>query len=152
MYTVGEFVLMNDEKVDRAIFGSLTRLNTRAGGVGPDAQPNALLAEYDRLGGFIAKNGLKVKEGSFFDFKIRKPRAEPIVSFILNVEGENIEGTEEEAAALKSARERAKAMKARKASSVLGESNTKIFDSEHRDDEPVAQKQVTKKKKTVDEE
>lgn len=123
---IGEFTLKNDEKVNRAVNGSLTRDGKLAGGVGvaPNAQTATaeeldahdlkVLAEYDKLGGHIDKGGLKVQSGSFYDFRNRRPHVEPKVTFLINVDGEIVEGTEEEAAAVQSARERIRQMKTRK--------------------------------------
>lgn len=124
MIQIGEFVLKNAEKFERAVHGSLTRTGTLSGGVG-DAPSNqdseefkkwesAVLAEYDKLGGLIVKNGLIVKIGAFYNFVKKQPQLDPHPSFIINVDGENVEGSEEEAASLKTARDRIKQMKSRK--------------------------------------
>ena len=57
------FELLNDDKVARA----LDRL-------GEGASEEALLAEYDKLGGGIKYNGRKVAMGSFYDFIEKKPK------------------------------------------------------------------------------
>lgn len=62
--------------------------------VGSDA--TTLLAEYDRLGGLITKNGDKVKTGSFYDFEAKKPRAKPKVVFVYTVDGEFVDVPEGE--------------------------------------------------------
>lgn len=41
---------------------------------------DALLAEYDKRGGLIMKDGQKIATGSFYDFKLRKPRPEPLIA------------------------------------------------------------------------
>ncbi len=92
MVQAGGFTFANHEKLHRAIHGSMTSRGQEVGGVGEDADPVALLAEYDRLGGLILKNGRKVKTGSFYDFEKRKPRAKPEIVLVLkSVEGGMIE-------------------------------------------------------------
>lgn len=76
----GDFVVYNPDKLHRAINGSTTSRGSMEGGVGKDASPEAILAEYDRLGGLIkTKGGQKVAIGSFYDFEAGKPRKEPTV-------------------------------------------------------------------------
>ncbi len=114
---VGQFNLLNEEKYNRAIKGVQAQdgSGNYRGGVGENASQVALLAEYDRLGGLITKNGLKVKTGSFYDFKKRQPRELPDVSkFEVNVDGDLVDLTEDEAASVKSAQEKIKKMKADK--------------------------------------
>ena len=69
---VGEYQLVNDEKLDRAINGNLTQGGKLIGGVGLDATDEQILAEYDKLGGLIKKDGLKVKQGCFWDVEEKK--------------------------------------------------------------------------------
>lgn len=89
---IGDFTLVNEEKVHRAIYGTVTQGGMNKGGVGEDAKPEAILAEYDRLGGYIKKGKYKVKMGSFYDFKGRKPRSKPEVVFVLRaLMGEKVE-------------------------------------------------------------
>lgn len=86
------FHLQNHEKVNRAIHGSMTSGGQLKGGVGEDAAPAAILAEYDRLGGLVLKNGRKVKTGSFYDFKGRRPRTNPEITLILkSISGGTVE-------------------------------------------------------------
>lgn len=86
--------LVNDEKADRALNGTLKGNGERFGGVvkadgtWDDA---ALLAEYDKLGGLITKNGDKVVSGSFYDFKNKVAREVPEVKFVFNVNGKFVE-------------------------------------------------------------
>lgn len=61
---VGKFELVNKAKVERAIAT-----------VGNNEQ--AILAEYDKLGGFIRYEGNKVVNGAFFDRKTGKVVADP---------------------------------------------------------------------------
>ena len=89
---IGQFTLENEEKIDRAINGTPGRGGVAQGGVGKDAKPEAILAEYDRLGGYITKGGRKIKSGSFYDFKNRKPRVEPEVVYELrDLDGNKVE-------------------------------------------------------------
>ncbi len=67
---IGKYVLMYRPKIDRAIDA-----------VG-DKDEKALLAEYDRLGGYITLDGEKVKNGSFWDYKEGKARSKPEVVVI----------------------------------------------------------------------
>lgn len=89
------YVLKNPEKVERALEGTLTDKGTYVGGVrNSDGTYDdaALLAEYDRLGGYIeTKEGDKVVTGSFYDFKNRKPHKEPQVKTVFFVNGEFVE-------------------------------------------------------------
>lgn len=71
-----EFVLAFEPKIHRAIYG-----NEKGGGVGIDASDEALLAEYDRLGGLITMNGKKVKTGTFYDFRKAEPIEKPELAF-----------------------------------------------------------------------
>lgn len=100
------------DKVERAINGSVGAQGSLVGGVGKEATPEAIIAEYDRLGGLIVKikPGLKpedlnlpedatpeeklkaekklmkmsykVKTGSFYDFKKGEARAKPQVLLV----------------------------------------------------------------------
>lgn len=113
------FELINGEKVERALNG--TNTGTRMiGGVGNGAYydegteewmregkkltevevaalENAVLAEYDRLGGAIRKgNGDLVKMGCFYDFKGRKPIEKPKVITVHKVNGAVVEVGEDE--------------------------------------------------------
>jgi len=105
------YTLVNDEKVGRALNGVEIDGNLK-GGVGNGAYfednewkrdgsklsekeaeslETALLAEYDKLGGLIKKGDDKVKMGSFYDFKAKKPRALPKVTFVYRVNGKHVE-------------------------------------------------------------
>lgn len=85
------FNVANIEKLDRAIMGAQTSHGATKGGVGPDADANTILAEYDRLGGLIRKGKTKIKMGSFFDFKAKAPRAKPKPILQVFVNGEVVE-------------------------------------------------------------
>ena len=94
---VGGYELVNAEKVDRAILGSMSAGGQLQGGVGEKASDEVKLAEYDRLGGLVRKNGRKVKMGSFYDFENKKPREEPEVVLVFrDLEGNEIEVPEGE--------------------------------------------------------
>ena len=108
------FVLVNDEKVDRALHGSMGSQGKLVGGVGDEAKDEAILAEYDKLGGLILQDGIKVKSGAFWDFAKKVARKEPLVSYEIAVDGEVIEVNKEEAKALKSAKDVVKDLKAKK--------------------------------------
>jgi len=64
---IGKYTLKYQPKVDRAIQA-----------VG-STDENAILVEYDRLGGLIMLNGEKVKNGSFWDYKAGKAHVKPQV-------------------------------------------------------------------------
>lgn len=87
------YILENPTKVERAINGTPTANGGTNGGVGVDGN---ILAEYDRIGGLITKNGRKVKTGSFFDFKANKVKKNPDVVFLIRVGDEEVEVAEGE--------------------------------------------------------
>lgn len=86
--TVGEYTAVNSYKLDRAINGTMGSKGALVGGVGSDADPKEILAEYDRLGGLILKGKYKVKTGSFYDFKAKKPFAKPSPVLVFSFGGE----------------------------------------------------------------
>lgn len=92
---LGTFELVNDEKVQRVIEGSTNSRGELVGGLGEDAianNPIQVLAMYDKAGGLIrGKQGARVKTGSFYDFKKRTPREEPVVRYQFNINGRHIE-------------------------------------------------------------
>lgn len=91
---VGEYVLLNEEKAQRALLGTPGPEGGYVGGVQkPDGTYNELelLAEYDKMGGAIKKGTDKVKMGSFYDFKNKKPRAKPVVTFEFRINGKVVE-------------------------------------------------------------
>ncbi len=109
---IKSFTLVDAQKLDRALNGTPRGDGTTIGGVGNGAYflegkwmrngeeleeskveilESAVLAEYDKVGGLIRKNGDKVKTGSFFDFKGKKPFDKPKVSFVYQVNGKFIE-------------------------------------------------------------
>lgn len=89
---IGGFTLVNHEKLNRAIEGHMGRGGRLEGGIGEGASDEAILAEYDRLGGLIRKGKNNVKMGSFYDFPKRKPHDKPKVVFIFkDLEGNSVE-------------------------------------------------------------
>lgn len=109
-----KYELVNQEKFERALNGIQRADGTTYGGVGNGAYYNTteerwerngeilneeetkelefkLIAEYDRIGGFIRKNGDKILLGSFYDFKARMPRKEPKIVFVYKVNGRFVE-------------------------------------------------------------
>lgn len=90
--TIHGYTLVNPDKFERAINGSIVDKGRVVGGIGKEASPEAILAEYDKLGGLIKKGKHRVKMGSFYDFKNRKPHDKPQVSFVFrDIEGDSIE-------------------------------------------------------------
>ncbi len=73
------YELVNAEKLDRAINGSMGRGGRLTGGVGEDAADELIIAAYDRLGGLIRKNGDKVQHGCFCDMEESKKQGKPVV-------------------------------------------------------------------------
>lgn len=72
------FVICNRSKLDRVINGTVGADGKLEGGIGADASEEAILAEYDRLGGLIrTADGEKVATGSFYDFENRCARTNP---------------------------------------------------------------------------
>lgn len=88
---INGFQLENEEKLNRVVNGVVGRAGVPQGGLGVDAKPELVLAHYDKLAGYITKNGTKVKTGSFWDFKAQQPRATPDIKFIFNVGGDKVE-------------------------------------------------------------
>jgi len=87
-----DYTLLNAEKFNRAVYGVVLRRGEQVGGVGENASDMEKLAEYDRLGGAIRMGKNRVKMGSFYDFKARKPRVEPKVVFeFRDLSGELVE-------------------------------------------------------------
>lgn len=110
--------LVNDDKLHRAIHGSVNRYGLEVGGliekyIEEDKIPDdELLAAYDKLGGAVFKGDIKVESGSFYDFlkKQPKPKSE-IVLLFKDLRGRTVKLKEDEAvpvevqAALKLAKE-----------------------------------------------
>lgn len=119
---IGKFTLLNEEKIERALNGAQQSDSTRVGGVGNGAYKDgdvwkregeelgdkevvsleaALLAEYDRLGGLIKKGTDKVKVGSFYNFKSKKPHEKPVATFVFMINGKEVEVKDGEEVPLK---------------------------------------------------
>ena len=120
---IGQYELSNEEKLNRVLKGTLGRLGQLTGGLenSPDWSKKteeerefAIIADYDRVGGLILKNGLKVATGSFYDVVLRTPRKEPVLKFVTAVEDQIIEVTEEEAAAISASRAKIDSLKKKK--------------------------------------
>ena len=79
------YTIVNAEKFERAVNGSMTQGGVLQGGVGEKASDKEKLAEYDRLGGLVLKGKYKVKMGCFYDFAKKAPFAEPKVIFSVRV-------------------------------------------------------------------
>lgn len=89
---IGNYTLANAEKVERALHGTVLSQGQLKGGVGDDADPADILAEYDRIGGRILMDGkYKVKLGCFFDFSTQKPFKKPKPILVFNIGGEFVE-------------------------------------------------------------
>ena len=87
------YTLANADKVNRALDGAMNDRGQFIGGVRKadgSYEAEALLAEYDRIGGLIKKGEDKVRMGSFYEFSARRPRLEPKVEFEFRVNGEVI--------------------------------------------------------------
>ena len=79
-------VMVNEEKVGRAVFGMATSRGL-VNGVGEGASPEIILAKYDQLHGYMTKGGYKVKHGTFGD-KNGKPIENPKTVLLIKVNGE----------------------------------------------------------------
>jgi hypothetical protein len=113
------YTLGNPDKVDRAINGSPDDKGMPIGGIAKEDgtyDADALLAEYDRLGGYIRKGDDKVKTGSFYDFKNRRPHTKAEVKFIFKVNGEfiTVDADKETPGIVKAAKKQVKAKKVTK--------------------------------------
>lgn len=105
---IKNYTLINLQKLERALNGTPRGDSTTIGGVANgayfednvwkregielseedvDKLENAILAEYDKLGGAIKKGDDNVNTGSFYDFKARKPLATPRVVFTYRING-----------------------------------------------------------------
>ncbi len=89
------FIMENQDKVSRAVFGSASNRGL-IGGVGEEASAIQILAKYDELGGYITKDGYKVKNGIFFDSKTKVPIEPNKTTLLIRVNGEFVEHTEGE--------------------------------------------------------
>lgn len=73
----GGYELYSHDKLDRVFNGVTGEHGLLTGGIGKDAPLEQILAEYDKLGGLIKKDGLKLATGSFYDFRNKKAREIP---------------------------------------------------------------------------
>src|SRR3990167_5053548 len=64
----GNYLLVNNDKLNRAIFGNVGRGGQMEGGAGEKATPELVIAEYDKLGGLILTKGGE-KDGWLFQGK-----------------------------------------------------------------------------------
>jgi len=85
------YVIQNDSKFQRAVYGSPNGHGEMSGGVGEKATEGEKLAAYDRLGGLILSGGRKIKSGSFWDFKKKKRVEKPKPVLQIRVDGELFE-------------------------------------------------------------
>ena len=74
---LGDYTLVNADKIDRAINGVVNdNTGDLIGGVGEDASDEMKLAAYDRMGGLIRnKSGDNIKPGCFCDYKESKKQS-----------------------------------------------------------------------------
>jgi 2-keto-4-pentenoate hydratase len=107
------FKCVNEEKLERAIHGLKNGDKEVFRGVGDEATPDAVLANYDKLGGLILKDGQIVKMGSFYDFIKKKPREEAEIAFLIDIDGQRVEVSEDEAKAVSSAKAKVERLKVR---------------------------------------
>ena len=120
---VGDFNLVNDDKVRRVLDGETDSKGKLVQGLGEDAieeDPDAVIAAYDKLGGLIrGEEGAKVKTGCFFDFKNGVPFKNPkvVYEFLINGERVDLDADEEPTLEMKAAK-KAKAGKAGKKGGV----------------------------------
>ena len=113
--TIKEYTLINSQKLDRALNGTLNGANIPVGGIGEGAYfdsedkvwkrdgealsekqieelETALLAEYDKLAGAILRGSDRVKTGSFYNFQDKRARAVPKIVFVYrDIRGKNVE-------------------------------------------------------------
>lgn len=89
--------LLNEEKANRAIYGTVGGQGQMIGGVGEDASDSAKIAAYDKLGGLIKKGKYSIKTGCFFDFKKNKAIEKPEIIFVMrDLNGHEVEVPEGE--------------------------------------------------------
>lgn len=95
------YELLNQDKVRRVLEGSPARSGEAVGGImNPDGtyDEDLLLANYDKIGGGIRKNGDTVKMGSFYDFARKTKREKPEVILTFRINGEIVDVPEKEPA------------------------------------------------------
>lgn len=92
------YELAGQEKLDRVVLGKQNRLGQLEGGLGlysddgtvvdSEGNPvdeNEILARYDREGGLILKDSIKIKNGAFWDSKFKRARKEPDIWYLFPV-------------------------------------------------------------------
>jgi len=115
------FTIVNDDKWNRAVYGTVGREGKMSGGVGENASDEVKLAEYDKLGGAIFEGKSKVKTGCFYDFAKKKPKEKPEIVYVFrDIDGDEVlvEKGEEIPLEVKAA-EIAKAKKAKKVKKTI---------------------------------
>ena len=121
---IGNYELQNEEKLGRVLEGTLTGKGQLVGGLtklpdwnekSEEEKGQMILVEYDRLGGLVLKEGLKVKTGTFYNIKLKKANEEIVDVYEESIDGELIEVDEEEAKALKTAKKKTAEIKKKKA-------------------------------------
>lgn len=88
---VKAYTLINEEKAKRVLDGGENEHGELVGGIRDENghyNEDELLANYDKIGGLIRKGEDKVRMGSFYDFRAKKPRVTPQVEFEFRVNGE----------------------------------------------------------------
>lgn len=81
---------LNEDKVERAINGTLGKLGQNQGGVGAEATGEEKVTEYDRLGGGMRINGDRVKPGCLYDFKNKKAFKDPVLQLEFLINGKRV--------------------------------------------------------------
>ena len=97
-----DYVLVNVDKFERVVYGSMAAQGRLANGIGENASDEDKLAAYDRLGGLILKDGRKLKTGCFWNFEKRFEHfsssnviKSPVVVFLLkDLGGKEVEVAE----------------------------------------------------------
>lgn len=124
--TINGFSLVNEEKLERALHGSMGKGGILVGGVGDKAKPEEVIAEYDKLGGLVLQGKRKVKTGSFYDFDKGEARETPNVVLVLrDLEGNVEEVREDEITAEHVAAEKIAEKKATKQAKTIAEADEK---------------------------
>lgn len=120
---IGVYELVNEEKIKRVLDGEVGRSGKATGGLKTmpkwnnltEEEKNALIiSHYDKLGGLIVKEGLKVVSGTFWDSDLNAPKKEIEEKFVINLDEDIVEVSEDEAKALASAKKKVAELKAKK--------------------------------------
>lgn len=91
---VNGFEMRNPDKLERVVMGNMGRAGVLEGGLTEEVaikNPELVLAHYDKLAGYITKDGIKIKTGSFWDFKGKAPRKVPEVMYIFSIGADKVE-------------------------------------------------------------